>query len=193
CDDKPINLLIAIDEGETEDINIIIRDFLKDFLKDVSVNGKNVMVRFLKYKGTTIMAFNRTEVSKVKILKAVDELKWEPSPYADFRDIVSYANSISAYYFGAYRQRARNILLLITPYLSKYNYISFTAVTKMIKEKGMHIIAVGVELGLRDSQYLRYVASEPVENNTFSVDAAKDLNKIIPILTSALCQGNSFN
>ncbi|KAK6961006.1 hypothetical protein BgiMline_033676, partial [Biomphalaria glabrata] len=89
CDDKPINLLIAIDEGETEDINIIIRDFLKDFLKDVSVNGKNVLVRFLKYKGTTIMAFNRTEVSKVKILKAVDELKWEPSPYADFRDIVS--------------------------------------------------------------------------------------------------------
>ncbi|KAK6961007.1 hypothetical protein BgiMline_033677 [Biomphalaria glabrata] len=63
----------------------------------------------------------------------------------------------------------------------------------MIKERGMHIIAVGVELGLRDSQYLKYVASEPVENNTFAVDAAKDLNKIIPSLTSALCQGNSFN
>ncbi|KAK0044126.1 very low-density lipoprotein receptor [Biomphalaria pfeifferi] len=191
CDDKPINLLIAIDEGETEDINIIIRDFLKDFLKDVSVNGKNVIVRFLKYKGTTIMAFNRTEVSKVNILKTVDELKWELSPYAEFIDIVSYVNSISSYYFGAYRQRARNILLLITPYLSKYNYLSFTAVTKIIKERGMHIIAVGVEL--RDNRYLRYVASEPVENNTFSVDASQDLNKIIPSLTSALCEGSYFN
>ncbi|KAI8761371.1 vitellogenin receptor isoform X3, partial [Biomphalaria glabrata] len=191
CDDKPINLLIAIDEGETEDINIIIKDFLKDFLKDVSVNGKNVMVRFLKYKGATILAFNRTEVSKVKILKAVDELIWESSPYADFRDIVSYVNLVSSYYFGAYRQGARNMLLLIIVYLNQHNYISFTAVTKIIKEKGMHIIAVGVQL--QDNLYLRYVASEPVENNTFAVDAAKDLNKIIPSLTSALCEGNSSN
>ncbi|XP_055870049.1 uncharacterized protein LOC106059789 isoform X2 [Biomphalaria glabrata] len=192
CDDKPINLLFAIDDGETEDINNIIKDFIKNFLRDLAVDGKNVIVWFLKYKDTVILAFNRTEVNKVKTLKAVDELKWEPSPYAEFRNIVSYVSSISTtLYFGAHRQKARNILLLITLYLTKHNYKNFAAVANIIQEKGLHIIAVGVEL--QDNLYLRYVASEPVENNTFAVDSSDDLNKIIPSLTSALCQGNSSN
>ncbi|KAI8761366.1 hypothetical protein BgiBS90_031151, partial [Biomphalaria glabrata] len=122
CDDKPINLLIAIDEGATEDINIIINKFIKDFLKDLAVDGKNVIVWFLKYKDTVILSFNRTEVNKVKTLKAIDELKWESSPDAEFSDIVSFVNSKSQLFFGAHRQRARHILLLITLYLTKHNY-----------------------------------------------------------------------
>ncbi|KAK6961004.1 low-density lipoprotein receptor-related protein 2-like isoform X2, partial [Biomphalaria glabrata] len=191
CDDKPINLLIAIDEGATEDINIIINKFIKDFLKDLAVDGKNVIVWFLKYKDTVILSFNRTEVSKVKTLKAIDELKWESSPDAEFSDIVSFVNSKSQLFFGAHRQRARHILLLITLYLTKHNYKNFAAVTKIIKEKGMYIIAVGVNL--ENSVYLHFVASDPIEKNTFAVDASKDLNKIIPRLTSTLCEGSSLN
>uniref|UniRef100_A0A2C9LMV2 Uncharacterized protein n=1 Tax=Biomphalaria glabrata TaxID=6526 RepID=A0A2C9LMV2_BIOGL len=55
----------------------------------------------------------------------------------------------------------------------------------------MHIIAVGVNL--ENSVYLHFVASDPIEKNAFAVDASKDLNKIIPRLTSTLCEGSSLN
>uniref|UniRef100_A0A2C9LNM5 VWFA domain-containing protein n=1 Tax=Biomphalaria glabrata TaxID=6526 RepID=A0A2C9LNM5_BIOGL len=177
---EKLNIVIMLEAKDSD----YIKSFIKDLLRDVTIDGKNIRVGIVVYSENASIVVNLTASHKADIFQAVNKIKWIISHNANYEDAFNCTHSMVTSFDES--KNIETIVVFVTFTLQETNYRSAVKGAKFAKENGMHIIAIGVSL--INNTFLDLIASHPTEDNIYVVKYFQDLNTIQPQLISKLSQ-----
>lgn len=179
---EKLNIVIMLEAKDSDYIKL----FIKDLLRDVTIDDKNIRVGIVVYSENASIVVNLTASHKADIFQAVNKIKWITSHNANYEDAFNCTHSMVTSFDES--KNIETIVVFVTFTLQEANYRSAVKGAKFAKENGMHIIAIGVSL--INNTFLDLIASHPTEDNIYVVKYFQDLNTIQPQLISKLCEFN---
>ena len=191
CGSAKIDLVFILDASTsvTEANFVLMKDFVKDFLKDADIDGGNVRVGIVIYSTEVHLQFQlNTYFSKVDMYNAIDAI---PYRYGSTNTADALEKMHSEMFTAANGDRpdVDNICFLVTDGVSNINSRRTIPEGEEARNKGIHMYVIGI--GLTDYKEIDGIASRPVEENRFAVDEFSELDMLKEKVFAAFC-GNLF-
>ena len=189
-----MDIAIVVDNSESvhevEAKETLLNEFVKGIINDANVESGNVRFAFSVFTHDIYNEFFlNSYYDKVAMIAHVDT---SSHPQGGSYTGAALENLHSLVFTSAKGDRAiaPNLAIIVTDGKSNDEHDTLLHATQA-KEKGIHIVAVGV--GLTDTSELFEIASEPVANNVFTVNGYEDLFSIMELIEDLFyenCTGN---
>ena len=163
-----------------------MKDFVKDFLVEASIDNGNVRVGLITYSTEDHVMFqlNRYK-TKAEVYDAIDKVPYNfgSTNTADAlqttrEDMFSQANGD--------RPNVDNIVVILTDGVSNINSRRTIPEAELTRAANIHIYAIGI--GLTDTKELDGIASRPIDENRFAVDDFTELQDLRHQVFDSLCK-----
>ncbi|XP_045179088.2 cartilage matrix protein-like [Mercenaria mercenaria] len=189
CGLAKTDLVFILDSSTsvTEENFVRMLQFCKDIINSADTDGGSVRVGAMTFGSVTEVQFNLNSFSKKHYLfDAIDEMT-RVSGNSNVADAIRAARKRMFTLENGDRPDAENVIMLLTDGLSNINSQLTIPEAKFAHLQGIHIYAIGI--GLSDTREIEGIASEPWQENSFSIRNFEELSDLSESLYMSECQG----
>jgi collagen type VI alpha len=163
--------------------------FCKDIINRADIDGGKVRIGAMVFSSRPEIQFNlKTFSSRSNIFDAIDEMNLM-SGNTNTADAIRLARKRMFTPENGDRSDADNVIMLITDGTSNINAQNTIPEAKLAHSQGIHIFTIGV--GIADNREIKRIASDPWQENSFSIRDFEELTDLAESLYLPECPGKS--
>ncbi|XP_059170597.1 collagen alpha-4(VI) chain-like [Physella acuta] len=188
CADARIDIVFVLDASFSVGVRNfkLTKDFVKDFLLESNIDNGNVRVGVVIYSTEDYIQFQLKDFSKKEdVYNAIDNIPYRYGS-TNTADGLKTMRTVMFTAENGDRPGVDNIAIVVTDGYSNINSRRTIPDAEEARAEGIHIYAIGI--GLTEIKELDGIASKPVEENRFAVQAFSELRELRHKVFSAMCK-----
>ncbi len=191
CVDTPLDVAFLVDASSSvgEENFQHILNYIKTVLSTTDINGGKVKAAVLTYSTDVTVHVNLADhTTRTSLYAAIDRIPYLPG-WTNTASGLSGARK-DVFNQPGDRSGVVNVALIISDGISNVRSHSTVLEADRLKDDGVYVMAVGV--GHASHSEMNSIVSDPVEENSLTVEAFQDLRRLGEVLFPLLCTGGGL-